>query len=277
MRDDLETLRFSYEIRLFARIKTALGAVPVIDFHQGRQLLESRHRDLLGDAARITSDLLPAVHEAYQSALDTVGAGLSGELFVQQSSVYNANIFGHGDRFNILVHSALIRDFSGEELRFVFGHELGHIIFQHHLFSVREMVSSIREMDTGAANLLLRYARATEISADRVGLLCCGRLPPAVSALFKISSGLTGVDSDRMLRSLQDQFRELEQQLRSTRTAAGWVRTHPMIPVRFKAMELAALDIIAMNRGNPAFSDRGFRRIDQQIAAILEALDQCAP
>jgi Zn-dependent protease with chaperone function len=132
-------------------------------------------------------------------------------------------------------------------------------------------------MDTGAANLLLRYARATEISADRVGLLCCGHLTPAVSALFKISSGLTGVEPDRMLRSLRDQFNDLEQQLQSARTAAGWIRTHPMIPVRFKAMELAALDIIALHRKNPVFSDRGFRRIDQQIAAILEALDQCTP
>jgi len=274
VRNDLDALRFSYEHRLLETLRSHLGVIPLIDFTQSRRLMESRRRDLLGDAARVTGDLLPEIHSAYRSALDMVGGRLSGDLYVQQSSFYNASVFAHAERFDILIHSALIRDFSIDELRFVFGHELGHVAFQHHLFPVREIIAEIGDRDPAATRLLLRYARATEVSADRVGLLCCGQLAPAATALFKTASGLTGIDVDRTLRSLHRQFSDLETQLKSAHDAAGWVRTHPMIPIRFKAMELSALDIVAIAR--IGFSERGFRQVDRQVGAILEALDHLA-
>lgn len=45
------------------------------------------------------------------------------------------------------------------------------------------------------------------------------------------------------------------------------------IPIRFKAMELAALDIIALGHGSGGFSEKGFRSMDRQISGILAALD----
>ncbi|GBC59866.1 peptidase M48 [Desulfonema ishimotonii] len=271
-----EALRFSYESELLRVISARLGAVPLIDHSRSGNLLAARRQELLGEAVRVTADLLPETHAVYRSCLELLGGGLTGDLFVQQSGVYNASVFAHDTQFDILVHSALLKDFTADELRFVFGHELGHVFFKHSLFPVRGIIEQIGEDSPEAVALLLRWSRASEISADRMGMLCCGQLEPAVSALFKTASGLSGIDMGRVLTSFRKQYKALESQIRSVGEVAGWVRTHPMVPIRFKALELAALDIIALGRRDGFFSPRGFRDIDRQVADLLGALDRMA-
>ncbi len=270
---DLEQLRFSYEEDLLRRIAATLGSVPLLGYHEGRSLLDARRRSLLGDAVRVTSDLLPEIHALFQECLSAVGGNVSGELFVQQSSVYNANVFAQADAFDLLLHSAMIKEFSCEELSFVIGHELGHVIFEHSQLPVHDILSNVQGLPRASADLLLRWSRAAEVSADRVGMLCCGSLTAAVTALFKTSSGLSGIETDRILRSFRRQYERLEEHIRTVANPSGWVRTHPMMPIRFKALELAALDIIALRRRSRGFSWKGFRTIDRQIAFTLEGLE----
>jgi Zn-dependent protease with chaperone function len=195
-------------------------------------------------------------------------------LFVQQSREYNASVFAAGGRFDVLVHSSLINNFSTDELCFVFGHELGHVVFGHTWFPVRDIWANIDRISPDVRNLLFRWARSSEVSADRIGLLCCGKLGPAVTALFKTSSGLAGIDVDRVLRSFRKQYQELEEHIRQpVSDSYTWIRSHPMIPIRFKALELASLDIIALRQQPKGFSQKGFRSVDRAIAGILESLD----
>jgi Zn-dependent protease with chaperone function len=270
---EIETLRFGYESELLRTIARRFGPIPLLDDARGRHLLDARRRDLLGDAVRITADLLPEVHAVYRECLEAIGGGLAGDLFVCQSAAYNAGVFARGESFDLLIHSALVNEFSAEELRFVFGHELGHVVFRHSAFPVRELAEALGGREPAAAALLFRWSRAAEISADRVGMLCCGKLGPASTALFRTASGLAGIDVDRVLRSLRSQFEALEVALAKSLGPLSGIRSHPMIPVRFKAIELAALDIIAFGRRTGGFSDRGFRQVDRQIAAILRRLE----
>jgi len=270
---DMEPLRFSYENDLLRVIRAQLGALPRMEHARAKHLLSDRHRELLGDAIRITPDLLPEVHAVCQSCLDTLGSDISGDLFVRQSKEYNASVFALGRKFDVLVNSGLLNDFSPDELRFVFGHELGHVMFEHSRISVHGILSGAPKPSPDTANLLFRWSRASEVSADRLGLLCCGKLAPATTALFRTASGLSGIDTDRVLRSLRSQYEELEDQLRKASETRTWIRMHPMIPIRFKALELAALDIVALRQQSRGFSWKGFRAIDRRIAEILEAID----
>lgn len=270
---DFESLRFSYESNLLHSIRNNLGPIPLLDQEQARHVLDARRRDLLGDAVRITAELLPDVHSVWRQCLDAVGGDLKGDLFVRQSETYNANVFAFDKRFDILVHSALLNDFTHEEMKFVFGHELGHVLFHHSLFPVQDLLGRMGDQYPSESRLLQRWARASEVSADRIGMLCCGRLGAAATALFRTASGLSGIGEDRALRSLRSQFEELQTHIRSVEKAPFWVRTHPMIPIRFKAIELGALDLIALNRNTGGFSAKGFRKIDQQIGFVMQALD----
>jgi len=268
---NIELLRFAYESDLLRIINAQLGpASAKLERERTKNLFDIRRKDLLGDAVHITPDLMPETYEVYQSCLDMLGGGLSGDMFVQQSQEYNASIFAHHKKFDLLVHSSLLRDFSEDELRFVFGHELGHVIFEHSRFSVHDILSNTEGISADTANLMFRWSRAAEVSADRVGLFCCGKLDIAVTALFRTSSGLSGIDTNRMLRSFRRQYEELEKQIMEVSDHLSWLRAHPMMPIRFKALEL---DILSIKQANAGFSDKGFRRVDRQIAGILEAID----
>ncbi len=271
---ELEKLRFGYETKLFEAIEAEIGEQRERESDEAQNLLQMRRRSLLGDAVRITEELLPDVHRAYRECLDVLGGGLSGNLFVMQSNEYNASVLAHEKSFDVVIHSALLQDFSLEQLKFVFGHELGHVVFGHSKFSVREILSNPDGVQASLASLLFRWSRAAEVSADRVGLLCCGRLQDAVSALFLTASGIQGIDEDRVLRSLRSQYHELETHINEQGGSHGWIRTHPMIPIRFKALELGALDLVALRQQHRGFSWTGFRGIDTKIMGVLETLDK---
>ncbi len=273
MFEELENLRFSYETRLFSAIEAEIGPRAERDSEETRNLLQARRRSLLGDAVCITEDLLPEVHAAYKDCLATLGGGLTGNLFVMQSNEYNASVLAADKTFDVVVHSALLKDFSLEQLRFVFGHELGHVVFGHSKFSVHEILSNPEGTPASLASLLFRWSRAAEVSADRVGLLCSGKLTDAVSALFLTASGIQGIEEHRVLRSLRTQYDQLEAHINDVGGSHGWIRTHPMIPIRFKALELGALDLVALRQQHQGFSWAGFRGIDTKIAAVLEKLD----
>lgn len=274
MSDTLENLRFGYETKLFQAIEAEIGEQRGRDSEEAQDLLQMRRRSLLGDAVRITPELLPEVHAAYRECLDVLGGGLTGNLFVLQSSEYNASVLAHDKTFDVVVHSSLLKDFSLPQLKFVFGHELGHVVFGHSKFNIREILSNPDGVEATLASLLFRWSRAAEVSADRVGLMCCGQLSDAVSALFLTASGISGIDDGLVLRSLRSQYSELENHINEQGGSHGWIRTHPMIPIRFRACELAALDLVALRQKHSGFSWSGFRGIDSKIMGVLETLDK---
>ncbi|MCF8070692.1 MAG: M48 family metallopeptidase [Desulfobacterales bacterium] len=276
---DIECLRFNYESSLLREIESRLGAIPTISQMQSKNFLALRKRNLLGDAMLISPDLLPEVYEIYSNCLNLFGSNLQGNLFVRQSKEYNANIFSHNQKFDLLIHSALLEDFTSNELSFVLGHELGHALLGHSQVSMLELLSLTEELKPGLISpetkeLMFRWSRTAEFSADRVGLLCCGQLESAAKALFKTLSGLSGISIDRILNSFHTQYDILEAQMEKCRNEQSWIGTHPMVPVRFKALELAALDIIFFRNQSSVFSQRGFRKVDQKISSILFTLDK---
>ena len=276
---DIEYLRFNYESSLLREIETRLGAIPTIGQIQSQNFLALRKRNLLGDAMLISPDVLPEVYEVYTNCLNLFGNDLHGNLFVRQSKEYNANIFSHNKKFDLLIHSALLEDFTPNELSFVLGHELGHVLLGHSQVSMLDLLKLIEDLKPGlispeTKDLMYRWSRAAELSADRVGLLCCGKLEPAAKALFRTLSGLSGISIDRILKSFHTQYNFLEAHMEKLSDGQSWIGTHPMVPIRFKALELAALDIILLRKQPDAFSQKGFRKVDQKISSILLTLDK---
>lgn len=276
---DIEYLRFNYESSLLREIETRLGAIPTTSQVQSQNFLALRKRNLIGDAMLISPDVLPEVYEIYTNCLNLFGNDLHGNLFVRQSKEYNANIFSHNKKFDLLIHSALLEDFTPNELSFVLGHELGHVLLGHSQVSMLDLLKLIEDLKPGlispeTKDLMYRWSRAAELSADRVGLLCCGKLEPAAKALFRTLSGLSGISIDRILNSFHTQYDFLEAHMEKLSDGQSWIGTHPMVPIRFKALELAALDIILLRKQPDAFSQKGFRKVDQKISSILLTLDK---
>ena len=120
-------------------------------------------------------------------------------LFVHADASINASaIYSHdGLPHMIVLTSSLIERMADAEIAFVFGHEIGHIHFQHYRAKFVERAIGSREsgksrMPAPLQRRMQIWNRLANLSADRVGFSATGddALLPIVSAFFKMASGL---------------------------------------------------------------------------------------
>ena len=138
--------------------------------------------------------------------------------FIENSAQVDAScILCDEGKCVLQLSSSLINLMSENEIRFVLGHELGHLIFQH---------ASGQEK---AEDLWLK--RASEITSDRVGLIAAGSAEDSLSAMLKTLSGL----DEKFLRFDIAEFvsqRATSQKLRQQNELS----THPSFFVRARAL-----------------------------------------
>ena len=262
-------LRFRYENELLNKLLSEPLIVQALTSAAARYHFTSRRRHLLGSAVKITPLLIPHLYALYQKCLELVGEDLKGDLYVQQQSEYNASVHAVGKHFDIILSSAVIRDFKEQEIAFVIGHELGHVLFEHNRVCVKTILSDHTSISYELAYLLFQWSRAAEITADRVGLLCGGNLSSAANALFKLSSGLCLDKEAQIIESLRSQFDEIKALSPFQYASNDWVCTHPLVPIRFKSLELIALDILAIRSQRSGATCSGFESVDSQVTEVL--------
>jgi Zn-dependent protease with chaperone function len=248
----IDQLRFDYENHLFQDLiqQDEIRTWQQATAQQRYFNLHKRH--LLGTTVRITNNLFPELDAIYQRCLTYISSGISGQLYIHQSSNYNASAYSHDKQFDILLTSALVKDFKPAEIAFVIGHELGHVLFEHHRIPASTLLFDERSptLSLVLARRLLQWSRAAEISADRIGFLACGDLSSAANAFFKTASGIQLNDDQRVLKALRTQFDEIKTITSQFQHDQLGVSTHPLIPIRFKSLELISLDLLAFRNSN---------------------------
>lgn len=152
----------------------------------------SKHKELLSRAHRVTPEQMPQLAAILGDAAARLRPG-PVHTFVVASRTLNAYTFGLSSPKVIVVNSSLLQVMNSNEVKFILGHEIGHVRLGHTWLN--SLVGGLAGIPSpfGAAILLqlafLWWNRACEYSADRAGLLACGTLQPAVSALVKIEMG----------------------------------------------------------------------------------------
>jgi len=204
-------------------------------------------RRLLAGALRVKRNMLPSLADALQQCRDLLGVQEPLELYIKPDADYGAFVMkSPAGPWALGVTSSLVEKFSPAELRFVIGHELGHILFDHtslpmpSVAMVEDMAGTIvsRQM---AIELYL-WCRSAEISADRAGLVCCGSLEVAATSFLKLSSGLGTVDPGLDLTSYISQVDSLasspaaRQKPRDDDDTLDCFSTHPYAPLRLRAL-----------------------------------------
>jgi uncharacterized tellurite resistance protein B-like protein len=164
-----------------------------------------------------------------------------------------------------------VNSLSAEELLFVIGHELGHAAYGHHEVAERQVFD---QLNPRQRMQLLALSRAQEISADRVGLLCCASLDVAIRALFKCASGLTLGNLAIDPAEFDDQWDHYVNEVQEvgTDTSHGLV-THPLPHLRIRALRQFWQSGAATRAVDwPAVR----RQTDQEIDRLLAVLDPLA-
>ena len=155
----------------------------------------------------------------------------------------NAYTFGLAEPQVVVVYAGVLRIMDADELRFIIGHELGHVRLGHTwLNSLVGGMSGIPSPYLAAIVLYFSFRwwnRACEYSADRAGLLACGKPEKAASALIKLAGGSSAARSaegrQQALHRIEAEDDHLENNLREM------ISTHPMIVRRLEALRQYAV------------------------------------
>ena len=198
-------------------------------------------KHLLKSSMRLTPLLAPELYAIGDKCKKALGLNKKIEFYIYQNDQFNAACYPPDDeQLYIIVTSALIEKFDIEELTFVIGHEIGHAIFLHHQFPANTLMEYGEEfLSPLHAMKLFAWKRNAEVTADRVGMICCQDFEVVGRAFFKLSSGVTSGSLDFELQEYIGQFSDLEQVLTGDDVdPEDWYSTHPFSPLRIKALEL---------------------------------------
>ena len=155
-------------------------------------LVRVSHRRHIGNALRVSSRQFPEL--AGQSARAAQAVRVSPlQVFVYQSQTMNAYSFGWSPPQAVVLTSHLVESMDEDELRYVLGHEMGHIALGHTRLGtlVGGVLGAPRVPILSAflVPIFLWWSRCAEYSADRAGAIACGKLDKSISALLKVMVG----------------------------------------------------------------------------------------
>jgi Zn-dependent protease with chaperone function len=205
-----------------------VGVMVIMAYVSTRQ----HHQALVARAQPIDHLNAPGLYALAQSASQRLGPGPVA-LFVVPSRQLNAYTFGLSLPKVVVVNTGLVQALDPDELRFVIGHELGHVALGHTWLN--SLVGGLAGIPSPGASLALLHLaflwwnRACEHSADRAGLLACQRPDKAVSALLKVGLGFTA-RSPEELEHIVAQLLAREADL--TASVGEALGTHPNIARR---------------------------------------------
>jgi Zn-dependent protease with chaperone function len=156
------------------------------------------------NAVRVSERQFPDIHERYLRVLETLDAPARYELFVSQTPLVNAGAYGMEQPF-IVLNSGTIRLLEQDELDFLLGHELGHILSGHVLYrTMMVILLNLAQLGFPIVGLaaravllgLLEWSRKAELSSDRAGLLAVQEPDPALRAFLKMAGGGSPEETD---------------------------------------------------------------------------------
>ena len=153
----------------------------------------------LAGAVRVSERQFPHIYALVRDGAYVLDLPEVPEVFVKQDPTVNAMTLGRDHPF-IVITTGLVNLHDAEELRFVIGHELGHVLSGHAVYRTMllwlvQMATRIAWMPIGFIGLraiiwgLEEWFRKSELSCDRAGVLAGQDLDAARRALMKLAGG----------------------------------------------------------------------------------------
>lgn len=197
-----------------------------------------------GHCMKVDKEILPDFYALCQDVKKRLNFKDAVDFYVTGDSTLNAFSVAaeEEDQPHIVnINSAMFDLMSEEELRFVIGHELGHIINKDS--ALKRLIYFVFPPDTTNPPITLQYKirlhdQLAELVADRYGFLANGNLNACVTAFYKMSSGL---DLAKMNVSIDALLADNRKRLDYFMKGKGLSRyDHPVNPIRVQAINLFA-------------------------------------
>jgi Zn-dependent protease with chaperone function len=203
----------------------------------------------LAGAVKVSERQFPHIYSLVRDGSYILDLPDVPEVFVVQDPLVNAAALGRDKPF-IVISTGLVNLHDEEELRFVVGHELGHILSGHAVYRTMllwliQLAGRIAWMPIGFIGLraiiwgLEEWFRKSELSCDRAGLLACQDVDAARRALMKLAGGpqLSELNPDAFREQAHeyDAVPDLRDSILKLLQLQG--NTHPFAVVRFAELD----------------------------------------
>lgn len=228
----------------------------------------------MGRSVRVSPRQVPRIYNIAKDCAERLDVPVP-TIYIANSPVMNAYTFGTDEDSFIVIHSKLVDDFSDDELRFVIGHEMGHIQNKHVVYGTAlQLLKSnatlfLRWLVPPAEIALATWARRAEVTCDRAGLLCAGELAVAERAFLKMACGSTKLYEELDIEAFLEQLEAGQTKLgRLTEMTA----THPYLPKRIRSLQLFAES--QMYRMATGLGDDGLalQEVDERVDEIIRII-----
>ena len=196
-----------------------------------------------GHSFKVEKRLMSHLHDLFYDVKDKLGFTEDVDFYITGNASVNAFAVAsskEGMPHIINVNSGLIDLMTDDELRFVVGHEIGHLMNKD-----TELLNLISFIFPSATTppLVLQYKirlwqQLSELVADRYGYMAIPDLGVCVSAFFKLASGL---DLSKIDMKMDVFIEENLKHLEYFKKGQGLNNeSHPVNPVRVQSLNLFA-------------------------------------
>lgn len=196
-----------------------------------------------GHSLKVEKTLLPDFYQLCYDVKQKLNFEENVDFYITGDSTVNAfsvSAEEDGQPHIININSALFNLMTTDELRFVIGHELGHLINKDTALArlIRFVFPPDASVPVNLQYKIRLHDQLAELVADRYGYIATENLDVCVTAFFKLASGLDLVKMNVSIDALiADNNRRLEYFLKDKGISRA---SHPVNPIRVQALNLFA-------------------------------------
>ena len=196
-----------------------------------------------GHSFKVEKRLMSHLHDLLYGVKEKLGFADPVDFYITGDSTVNAWTIAaarEGEPHIVNINSALINLMTDDELRFVVGHELGHLMNKN--TEMLRLIGFVFPHGT-VPPLVLQYKirlweQLSELTADRYGYMAVENLEACLSAFFKMTSGLDITKIDMQVDAyLEENLKHLEYFINDKGLSRD---THPVNPIRVQSLNLYA-------------------------------------
>lgn len=232
-------------------ITAALNAGPIRSMIQNAidMLVSMEFGPTLAQGITLGPHAYPELFETLAECARILDIPLPHAVITQRAGGLNASTAGTDDYSFIMVSPTLSAAFPPAELRYIIGHECGHVANRHMQYhTVAYALAGLTSvlpapigpaLKMAAGVPLSAWSRRSEVTADRAGLLCCRDASAAQRALLRLMVFPMDISNLDLDQYLQD-YRDYQRYHGTISELHELTASHPMIPRRMEALRLFA-------------------------------------
>lgn len=250
-----------------------------------RQLIgivaDSTYGPVVASAIPISESNYPEINRIVDDCVTELNIKRPYVVISSMISGLNAMAFGNDEEAYIAVSPLMVKTMSERQLRFVIGHECGHVAMGHMVYhTVISIATAFASavpvigpvVDMVGTLPLKAWSRRSEITADRAGLLCCGDVEVAQKALLQLEMPFMNPDDISLEGYVEGSDKYLKEGV--IRRLNEFNNAHPIIPKRIHALQVfVSSEKYCRITGKPALAGAiGETELNQQTEEIIKII-----